>query len=99
FKLIIRQDGKYIDIEVVESSLPERLDIAENVSRIVEAACIFQILIVKRLRPEADAIDAGAGIAFELGLVERARIRFEADLFGAFRKSCENFLNPDTVND
>ena len=96
---MIRQPGNEIDIDVVESVFPERLDIAENVGGIVEAARIFQVLIVKRLRPEADAIDAGTGIAFELSLVERAGIRFEADFFGAFRKSRENFLNPHTVND
>src|SRR5207247_11181103 len=98
-ELLIRQAGNEIDIDVVESVFPERLDIAENVSGIVEAARIFQVLIVKRLRPEADAIDAGTGIAFELSLVERAGIRFEADFFGSFRKSRENFLNPHTVND
>src|ERR1051326_2234955 len=48
----------------------------------------FQIVVVKRLHPEAQAVDACGTVAFQFRTIDRPGIRFERDLCVRFHGKC-----------
>src|SRR5262245_62623948 len=72
FEALVWEPGDQVDVDVVETVLPERSDITQHVGRRMEAAGLLEILVLKGLGAEADSVHSCHAIGFELRIRESA---------------------------
>ena len=75
-----RQAEHQVEIEVVETGPPRRVDRCVGLARVVHATERAQAGVVETLDPEREAIDPGRAVGAEARGVGAAGIRFEGDL-------------------
>src|SRR5215468_6641093 len=80
---LIRKTRDEIDIDVGKSALAQRLHIRKDVARFVQPSSCLQVFVVEGLRAKAYAIDAAITISAQFPIVERPRVGFKTDFFGA----------------
>jgi hypothetical protein len=74
-----RQRVHEIEIEVVDSSLPQLADGTHDVTLPMDASEQAKLLLVERLCAQRHAIDASVAITGEAAVLDRARIGFQRD--------------------
>src|SRR5262245_11478548 len=99
FGPLMWESGDQINADIVESVLTQSIDIAKYIGRSMKPACMLQVVIVKRLHAEADAIYAGTEISLQFRVAKCTGIDFDTDLESTLRQCGDNLLNKLSIND
>src|SRR5262245_31272936 len=99
FGPLMRQSGDQINADIVESMLTQIIDIAKYIGSSVKPACMLEVVIVKRLHAEADAIHTGTEISLQFRGAKCTGIGFDADLESTLGQCGDNLVNKLSIND